>query len=94
MTIPIDKTSDDIRAEYLAEAEELQTAGQLPVNVNLNRGLIRSLIELFANGHTLLYEYLKNLLVQAFGHTATGDWLRTLHAPSVGITPISKTKAQ
>lgn len=93
MTIPIDKTVDEIRGEYLAEAESLQAAGTLPENLNLNRGLIRSLLELFADGHARLYEYLRNLLPQAFGNTSTGDWLRTLHAPAVGITPIAKTKA-
>jgi phage-related baseplate assembly protein len=93
MTIPIDKDRDQVREEYLDEAAQLQEEGLLPAQVNLNRGLIRSLLELFADGHTRLYEYLRNLLPQAFGHTATGDWLRMLHAPAVGITPITKTKA-
>ncbi len=92
--IPVDKSLDDIRTEYLAKVEELQAEGTLPEELNLNRGMFRSFVELFSDGHSRMYEYLAALLVQAFGDTATGDWLRTLHAPSVGITPIGKTKAK
>jgi uncharacterized phage protein gp47/JayE len=92
--IPINKTRDDVRNDYLAKASDLQNEGLLPAELNMNRGLFRSFLELFSDGHTRLYEYLQNLLPQAFGNTASGDWLRTLHAPSVGITPIAKTKAK
>ncbi len=92
--IPIDKDIDQVRAEYLDKASQLQAEGVLPRELNLNRGLVRSFLELFADGHARLYEYLRNLLPQAFGNMATGDWLRTLHAPAVGITPITRTKAR
>ncbi|MGD9809631.1 MAG: baseplate J/gp47 family protein [Deferribacterales bacterium] len=90
--IPIDKTLEDVRSEVYEKVEEQQQADGLPRKLNLNRGPIRGLIELFSWGLYQLYLFLASILKQAFPSTASGTWL-DLHCKQVGITRKAATKA-
>ncbi|MGE4319617.1 MAG: baseplate J/gp47 family protein [Deferribacterales bacterium] len=92
MSIPIDKTLTDVRSDVYAKLEEQQQADGLPRKLNLNRGPIRGIIELFCWGLYQLYLFLVSILKQAFPSTATGLWL-DLHCTQVGVTRKAATKA-
>ena len=92
MSIPIEKDLSDIRSDVYAELETQQSADGLPRKLNLNRGPIRGIIELFCWGLYQLYLFLASILEQAFPSTATGTWL-DLHCAQVGITRKAATKA-
>lgn len=92
----VSKSLDDIRNDlfgYLsAKQETYAAAGWLPVRINLNKGIVRGLVELWAWGLWQLYQFLAIVLAQAFPDSATGAWLR-LHCKQVGVTPNMATKA-
>lgn len=92
MSIPIEKTLDEVRQDLFGRIATVQQEGWLPGSLNLNRGPIRGMIELWAWGLYLLYQFLKMILGQAFPSTATGLWL-DLHASQVDITRLAATKA-
>lgn len=92
MSIPIEKDLDDIRTEVYAVLEAQQAADGLPRKLNLNRGPIRGIIELFCWGLYQLYLFLISILQQAFPSTATGAWL-DIHCQQVGVTRKAATKA-
>lgn len=75
-----------------AVQEEYQAKGWLPRVMNLGKGVVRGLIELWSWGLFQLYSYLKTILSQAFPKTATGLWL-DLHAGQIGLTRFAQTKA-
>ena len=93
MSIPIDKTLDDVRNDLFSKMSSVQQAGYLPGFLNLNRGVVRGLIELWAWGLYQLYAFLAAVLKQAFASSATGLWL-VLHAAQVDLTPKDATKAK
>ena len=94
--IPIDKTLDDIRQELFDHIgdvqDEYQKKGWLPRLMNLSKGIIRGMIEIWAWGLYQLYSFLKSILKQAFPSTATGLWL-DLHCSQIGVTRFAKEKA-
>jgi len=96
MSIPVSKSLDEVReALYtrLSEVHETYAAkGWLPRALNLNKGVIRGLIELWAWGLYALYQFLFVILKQAFPESATGAWL-DLHCAQVGVTRRAATKA-
>ena len=97
MSIPVYKTLDEIRAELFEQIgfvqEDYQKKGWLPQILNLNKGVVRGLIELWAWGLFQLYQFLALVLKQAFPSTATGLWLE-LHCKQVGVEKLKKTKAK
>ena len=66
----VSKSLDQIRAELFARIEEVQdeyaAKGWLPRRLNLNKGVVRGLLELFAWGIWQLYRLLETVLLQAF----------------------------
>ncbi|MDY0204942.1 MAG: baseplate J/gp47 family protein [Desulfovibrio desulfuricans] len=92
MSIPLSRTLDEIRQELFAHIASVQQAGWLPQALNLNRGVVRGLIEIWAFGLYQLYQFLALVLRQAFPDTATGKWL-DLHAKAVGLSRLPASQA-
>jgi uncharacterized phage protein gp47/JayE len=92
----VSKNLDTIRQEMFdrlaAAQEEYAAAGWLPIRLNLNKGIVRGLIELWCWGLWQLYQFLALVLSQAFPDTATGAWL-DLHCKQVGVTRQPSTRA-
>lgn len=92
----VSKNLDTIRQEMFdqltAKQEEYAAAGWLPIRLNLNKGIVRGLIELWCWGLWQLYQFLALILSQAFPDTATGLWLE-LHCQQVGVARKPATKA-
>jgi uncharacterized phage protein gp47/JayE len=92
----VSRTLDQIRQDMFdrlsAKQEEYVAAGWLPIRLNLNKGIVRGMIELWCWGLWQLYQFLAVILTQAFPDTATGFWL-DLHCKQVGITRKPATKA-
>lgn len=93
----VSKTLDQVRQDLFdritEKQEEYVASGWLPVRLNLNKGIVRGLIEIWAWGLYLLYQFLAVVLKQAFPDTATGVWL-DLHCKQVGVTRKESSKAQ
>jgi uncharacterized phage protein gp47/JayE len=66
-----------------AVQDEYAVKGWLPARLNLNKGVIRGLIELYAWGLWQLYRLLEKVLQQAFPLYATGEFLDT-HMRQIG----------
>lgn len=92
----ISRTIDDIRSELYLRLEAVQDSyaakGWLPRRLNLNKGVVRGLIELFAWGQFQLYTLLQIVLKQAIPYYATSRWA-DIHAQSVGLPRREATKA-
>lgn len=92
----ISRSIDDIRANLYARIDAVQDAyaqkGWLPGRLNLNKGVVRGLIELFAWGIWQVYNLMEKLLKQAVPQYAEDTWL-DLHAESVGLVRKQATKA-
>ncbi len=97
MSIPVYKTLDEIRSEMFERIgivqDDYQKKGWLPQILNLNKGVVRGMIELWAWGLFQLYQFLALVLKQAFPSSATGLWLE-LHCKQVGVEKLKKTKAK
>jgi phage-related baseplate assembly protein len=93
----ISRSIEDIRAGLYARIDAVQTEyaarGWLPRRLNLNKGVVRGLIELFAWGKWQIYTLLQRLMQQGVPHYSAGEWL-DLHAQSVGLTRKPATKAK
>lgn len=93
------KSLDDIRAEIFARMEEVQddyaARGWLPSRLNLNKGIMRGIIELFAWGLWQLYQFLNHIFSQAVPLESEGDWLE-VHAAQVDLVrkPALKARGQ
>ncbi|MGE4297519.1 MAG: baseplate J/gp47 family protein [Desulfovibrionaceae bacterium] len=96
MAVPISKTLEEVRTDLYERLDATQAdyaaAGNLPQTVNLNKGVLRGLLELWSWALHQLYLYLKFILVQAFPTEAEGEWL-DLHVAQVGLTRKAATKA-
>jgi uncharacterized phage protein gp47/JayE len=96
MSVPIDKTLAEIREEVYTNIDTVQDEytlkGWLPSRMNLNKGVIRGLIELWNWGLFQLYQFMAYVLQQAFPKLSTGAWL-DLHAGQVELTRRAATKA-
>lgn len=92
----IERDIDDIRSSVFAQVEnvqdEYQGKGWLPARLNLNKGVVRGLIEISCWGLWQLYSLLQRLLKQAVPATSTAEWLNT-HAASVNLSRRPATKA-
>lgn len=92
----VSKSLDTIRQEMFdrltAKQAEYVAAGWLPIQLNLNKGIVRGLIELWCWGLWQMYQFLALVLGQAFPDMATGLWLE-LHCKQVGVSRKPATKA-
>jgi len=93
MSIPVNKTLEEIRTDLFDRISSVQQDGWLPEFLNLNRGPIRGMVELWAWGLYQLYQLLALVLSQSFPSTAIGDWL-DLHCGQVNVTRKAATKAK
>ena len=92
MSIPVSKTLDEIRNDLFAKITSIQDQGFFPQKLNLNKGVVRGLIELWAWGLYQLYQFLILVFGQLFPSMATGLWL-DLHCAQVGVKRQLATKA-
>lgn len=83
----VSKSIDQIRAELFAHIEDVQdeyaAKGWLPRRLNLNKGVVRGLLELFCWGIWQLYRLLEAVLYQAFPLYATDEW-QDVHSEQIG----------
>ena len=97
MSIRLSKDIGTIRSALFERIEEVQTEyatkGYLPARMNLNKGIARGLIELFAWGLWQLYNFLDVIHRQAIPLESTGEWL-DLHAAQVNEARKAATKAR
>lgn len=93
----LSKTIDEVRASIFAHVEKVQdefvAKGWLPLRLNLNKGVVRGLLEIYCWGYWQIYALLQRLMKQAVPATSTGDWLDT-HAASVNLSRRPATKAR
>lgn len=93
----VSKSLDTIRQEMFdrlsGKQEEYAAFGWLPIRLNLNKGIVRGIIELWCWGLYQLYQFLALIFTQAYPDSATGLWL-DLHCLQVGITRKAATKAK
>lgn len=93
----LSKDIDDIRTGLFSRIEQVQdeyaVKGWLPARLNLNKGIARGLIELFAWGLWQLYTFLSVIHQQAIPRSSTGEWLG-VHATQVDLTRKPATKAR
>lgn len=93
----LNRSLEEIRQSLFDRIDEKQdeysAKGWLPIRLNLNKGIVRGLIELWAWGLFQLYQFLAVVLKQAFADTATGPWL-DLHCKQVNVYRKSATKAR
>lgn len=93
----VSRTIEEVRASvfgYVESAQDSLTAqGYLPARLNLNKGVVRGLLEIFCWGYWQIYSLLERLLTQATPSSATGAWL-DLHAASVDLSRRPATKAR
>lgn len=97
MSIRLSKDISTIRAGLFERIEAVQdeyaAKGWLPARLNLNKGIARGIIELFAWGLWQLYNFLDVIHRQAIPRESTGEWL-DLHAAQVDETRKGATKAR
>ena len=97
MSLRLSKDISDIRAGLFERIESVQdeyaARGWLPARLNLNKGIARGIIELFAWGLWQLYNFLAVVHKQAIPLEATGEWLDT-HAAQVDESRKPATKAR
>ena len=97
MSLRLSKDISDIRAGLFERIESVQdeyaAKGWLPARLNLNKGIVRGIIELFAWGLWQLYNFLAVIHRQAIPLEATGEWLDT-HAAQVDESRKPATKAR
>jgi uncharacterized phage protein gp47/JayE len=95
MSIPIDKSLEDIRTDMFARLNEVQDEyaanGWLPVKLNLNKGVFRGLVEMWCWGLLQLYKFLAYVLQQGFPSLSGGAWL-DLHCRQVGVERLPATR--
>lgn len=97
ITALVSKSLESIRQDLFdfigLKQDEYAASGWLPRLLNLNKGIVRGMIEIWAWGLWLLYQFLAVVLEQAFASTATGGWL-DLHCLDVGVERKEAVKAQ
>ena len=97
MSIRLSKDIGEIRSGLFERIEAVQdeyaARGWLPARLNLNKGIARGIIELFAWGLWQLYNFLEVIHKQAVPLEATGEWL-DMHAAQVDESRKTATKAR
>jgi uncharacterized phage protein gp47/JayE len=97
-TPQLSKTLDDVRSMVFGHVEDVQqeyaAKGWLPAQLNLNKGVVRGLLEIYCWGLYQLYQLLAAVFIQAAPLTATDDdWLEW-HAEQVEAPRKQATKAE
>lgn len=91
----LSRSIDDIRASLYARIDAVQDVfaakGWLPRRLNLNKGVVRGCVEIFAWGIWQIYNLLEKLLKQLFPQFSEDEWL-DLHLESVGLSRKLETK--
>ena len=94
--IPVHKTLEDCREMVFGRAvevhEEYAGKGWLPQRLNLNAGIVRGMLEIFAWVLFAFYEVLARALKNAFPLEAEGEWL-DMHLGQVLLEKRLATKA-
>jgi len=97
MAIKLSRDISELRASLFGRVEEVQDGysakGWLPARLNLNKGIARGLLEIFAWGSWQLYNFLSLVHRQAIPMQAAGEWL-DLHAEQVMEARKPATKAR
>lgn len=92
----LSKTLAEIRQELYDNMnkvqDELITEGYLPQRLNLNKGIARGLIEIFAFGLWQLYQNMEKTMQEAVPKNSTKSWL-DVHSDQVGIARKQSQKA-
>ena len=93
----VSRTIEEVRASVFGHVEAAQDSlaarGYLPARLNLNKGVVRGLLEIYCWGYWQIYDLLQRLLAQATPSSATGKWL-DMHAASVALSRRPATKAR
>ena len=96
MSIRLSRDIADIRAALFARIEAAQdeyaAKGWLPARLNLNKGVVRGLLELYCWGLWQLYNFLEVVFQQAIPLRSSDAWL-DMHAEQVAVTRKGATKA-
>ena len=75
----LSRTIEEIRASVFTYVESVQDAlsekGFLPRRLNLNKGVVRGILEIFCWGYWQIYSLLQRLMLQVAPAFATGEWL-------------------
>lgn len=92
----LSKTLAEIRQEIYNNMDKVQdelvAQGYLPQRLNLNKGIARGLIEIYAFGLWQLYQLLERTMQEAIPKNATESWL-DVHSDQVGISRKQSQKA-
>lgn len=96
-TPQLSKTLDDVRSMVFGHVEDVQeeyaAKGWLPRRLNLNKGVVRGLLEIFCWGLYQLYQLLAAVFEQAAPKTATDEAWMEWHAEQVEAPRKQATKA-
>jgi len=86
-TPQLSKTLDDVRSMVFGHVEDVQeeyaAKGWLPTRLNLNKGVVRGLLEIYCWGLYQLYQLLAAVFIQAAPKEATDDEWMEWHAEQV-----------
>jgi len=97
-TPQLSKSLDDIRSMVFGHVEDVQqeyaAKGWLPAQLNLNKGVVRGLLEVYCWGLYQLYQLLAAVFVQAAPLTATDEEWMAWHAEQVEAPRKQATKAE
>lgn len=92
----LSKTLAEIRQELFDNMDKVQeefiAEGYLPQRLNLNKGIARGLIELFAFGLWQLYQIMEKTMQEAVPKNSSASWL-DVHALQVDVTRKQSQKA-
>lgn len=93
----LDKTLAEVRSELFAEIELKQDqyaeSGWLPARLNLNKGVIRGMLEMEIFLDWQFHQLLQRILSQAVPLHSTGEWLE-IHCNQIGLSRKEATKAK
>jgi uncharacterized phage protein gp47/JayE len=97
-TPQLSKSLDDIRSMVFGHVEDVQqeyaAKGWLPAQLNLNKGVVRGLLEVYCWGLYQLYQLLAAVFMQAAPLTATDEEWMAWHAEQVEAPRKQATKAE
>jgi uncharacterized phage protein gp47/JayE len=97
-TPQLSKTLDDVRSMVFGHMEDVQeeytAKGWMPARLNLNKGVVRGLLEVFCWGLYQLYQLLAAVFEQAAPLTATDEGWMEWHAEQVEAPRKQATKAR
>jgi len=94
----LSKSLDDVRKMVFGHVEDVQqeyaAKGWLPTKLNLNKGVVRGLLEIYCWGLYQLYQLLASVFEQAAPKTATDEEWMEWHAEQVEAPRKQDTKAK